>query len=162
MKKEIVALLTIVLVVGIIIYGKKKEKEEKEIIKLPQNYELLKAHDSIEFKFDPSAKQIKDVVFIEDSEGVICEISRWIPYIKKYPKYPFLFYIRTKSKERVLKYLQAIKFPLPVFILPFRRTSMLLVSYRVNEKNELLKIINPSLSTFEQFLKANKDKYGGK
>ncbi len=68
-----------------------KIKKKKEIITLPKNCEILKANDTLSFNFDPFAKQIKDVILIKDvMNGVICELRNWIPYIKKYPRYPFL------------------------------------------------------------------------
>ncbi len=162
MKKEMFILLIIVLIAGIIIHGCRKDKEKKEIITLPKNCEILKANDTLSFNFDPFAKQIKDVILIKDVNGVICELRNWIPYIKKYPRYPFLFYIQTDSKERLLEYLRAMEFPIPVFVKPLKRTKMQLIAYRVNEDNEVIELTNPTLSTFKPFLQKNKDKYGVK
>ncbi len=167
-KKDIAVFLAIILFVSIIIYGYQKDKRKRLFITLDRNCEILKAHDSIQFKFNPFAKQIKDIIIVNDLHlkhrsinwaVSYSGIEDWIPYIKKYPYYPFLFCIKSDSKKRVLKYLQKIKFPIPILVQPLKKSGIILIAYRVDKNNEVITVTNPTLSNFKPFLEKNKKKY---
>lgn len=131
-------------------------KNAPQTLDLNSTNEMISWNDSVKFESDPFNKKIKAVTYLQTD--AIFEMERWIPYITSYPEVSFLFYFNSTDKEYIKNYLAHTKFPIPVFIdTKNKYKNYLLISFIINEKNEIIAISNPSLPDYEMTLKRMKN-----
>lgn len=138
--------LFIIVIFVVILIAQNRNNDEKMIINLDKDCEIVKKDSAVEFYNDPFNANIKCVCFVDES--VICEMHRWVPFINKYKKIPFLFFIRTNNKKNVIKALKQMNFPIPVFVTEKDNDKMLLICYLLDQDNHVLEVTNPTISNF--------------
>ena len=160
MKKSIKVLIIAVylgiLTILIIIWTVKKNKRSAEIVTLPEKYEIIAVADSIISKQHLNSCKYRAVCVLDDT--ILWELKDWIPYIRKYKEFPFVFYIKTRDKDTILEQLKQMDFPVPVFVVRKNKKDenprrILMVGYILDKKNRIMELVNPLIPEYSSMLR---------
>ena len=152
---EVILLIVIVICVFFIVRSSKSNSEDKKVLEMKMDCDILYRRDTIytsSYTLQELINHKYKVVIVLD-QRVISVLKDWRYYIKKYDNIPFIIYVGSKNKEYIQGCLEKFDFPIPVFIDKEYTDDYLFISYILNEKNEVIDVTNPTMPNFGKTLK---------
>lgn len=154
MKK--IVIISLLVGIGIIIYF---TRENYHVLNVPEKTEVVSAFGSSARKvMRPNAK----VVAYFASKFSLQLLESYEHYRVEYPNIEFQYYIHASEKKKVIDYLKANGIKAPVYYdrnNDFKKLNLRIpdnvnfIGFIVDEDNRIIKMTNPTVSSFEQLLK---------